>query len=207
MTKSEKCQEIIHRYYNGDKDAINELVDNIEGMLKSIVKKFLKGQEFDDLYQVAWLTVMKCVQLYDINSDTKFTSYVYRAVENDLVLYTRKQNKFKSKYDDKGNCIIGFIPMDSQVSNKMYEGTSVTVAETIADEKQNVEHESLVNTLRPLVYDIVHSFKNENQHEILLMYMQGIKQLDIAEELDVTPAYVSKTIKVFNEKCQLKLNM
>lgn len=207
MSKSEKCQEIIQRYYNGDTEAINELVDNIEGMLKSIVKKFLRGQDFEDLYQVAWLAVMKCVQLYDINSDTKFTSYVYKAVENDLVLYTRKQNKFKSKYDDDGNCIIGFIPMDSQISNKMYEGTYMTVGETIPDESQDVEHESLINTVRPIIYEVAHTFTNENQHEILLMYLQGIKQTDIATQLNITPAYVSKTIKVFNNKCQSKLNM
>jgi DNA-directed RNA polymerase specialized sigma24 family protein len=41
---------------------------------------------------------------------------------------------------------------------------------------------------------------------MLLKYLQGVPQQEIAEELSVTPAYVSSTIKVFNKKCQTKLN-
>lgn len=203
---SDVCQEIVERYLDGDDDAINELVTNIEGMIKSIIKKYHHGEEFEDLYQVGWIAIMKCLQLYDKNTGTKFTSYAYRAIQNEIIQYINNQNKHKSKYDEDGNCLKGFIPMDSQVSNKQYEGSYMTVGDTIPDTSQDVERESILQVSIPVIHEILETFTNDNQHQMLIWYLEGRQQKWISEELNVTAAYVSNTIRIFNERCQQKLN-
>lgn len=149
---------------------------------------------------------MKCLQLYDKNTGTKFTSYAYRAIQNEIIQYINNQNKHKSKYDEDGNCLKGFIPMDSQVSNKQYEGSYMTVGDTIPDTSQDVERESILQVSIPVIHEILETFTNDNQHQMLIWYLEGRQQKWISEELNVTAAYVSNTIRIFNERCQQKLN-
>lgn len=203
---SDMCQAIVERYLAGDTDAINELVPHIEGMIKRIIVKYYHGVEFMDMYQAGWVAVMKCVHNYNPDAGTKFTTYAYRAIENEMILYVNSQNKHKSKYDDDGNCLRGFIPLESQVSNKLYDGTYLSVKDTIPDTTQDIERESIIALSTPVIHEIAASFTNEKQKYMLVKYLQGISQQEIAEELSVTPAYVSNTIKVFNKKCQTKLN-
>lgn len=200
------CQAIVERYLDGDTNAINDLVPHIEGMIKRIIVKYYHGVEFMDMYQAAWVAVMKCIHNYNRDCGVKFTTYAYRAIENEMILYVNSQNKHKSKYDDDGNCLRGFIPLESQVSNKLYDGTYLAVKDTIPDTTQDIERESIIALSTPIIHEIAASFTNEKQKFMLLKYLQGMPQQEIAEELSVTPAYVSNTIKVFNKKCQTKLN-
>lgn len=203
---SDMCQSIIERHLDGDANALNELVEHIEGMIKSIISKFYHGTDlFMDMYQTAWVAVMKCVQMYDRNSGTKFTSYAYRAIQNELILFTTQQHKHKSKYDDNGQCIRGFIPLESEVSNKQYDGTYLEVKDTISDATVDIERTSIYELCTPIVYEVAQSFTNNAQRTMILRYLNGDRQQDIAWDMDVTPAYVSKTIRVFNERCQLIL--
>ena len=206
MSMSDTCQVLVERYLDGKENALNELVPKIEGIIKSIIRHFHGAAEFEDLYQVGWVAIMKCLQLYDKDSNTKFTSYAYKAIQNEMIIYVTNQNKHKSKYDDDGNCLKGFIPIDSQISNKQFEGTYLTVGDTIEDTSIDMETEIMIELCKPVVDKMIQDIPNKLQKQTLELYMEGVKQKDIADTLEITPAYVSKTIKEFNIRCQRKLN-
>ena len=76
-----KCQEIVMRYKNGDKEAINELPQYIDNMVYSLLKPYKLYNDRDELYQVAWQCIMKCVDHYDPSYGTLFTTFAYPSIK------------------------------------------------------------------------------------------------------------------------------
>lgn len=205
MKRGEICQEIVIRYLQGEEEALNELVKNLEGMIISIIKPYSTKVAFEELYQVGWVTVMRCLQGYKVNSGVLFTSYAYTAIKREIRSYVKKELKHASKYDDDGNCIHSVISLNAMIQERIV-GTVITMEEIIADNSIDVEKDVIIKYSIPIIKSIVNKIPNEKQKMIILLYLKGDKQNKIAEFMEVTPGYVSRVVKAFNEKCQLELN-
>ena len=89
-TKVNKCQEIIEQYKNGNTQVINELPEYIDGMIYSLLKPYKLYPDRDEMYQVAWQAIMKCVEHYDPNRGTMFTTFAYPAIKRELRQYRQR---------------------------------------------------------------------------------------------------------------------
>ena len=93
MNQGKLVQEYIIRYLNGDKNALNEVVPHIEGIVKSIITKYCTVFNYDDLYQVGWVGVMRSLQTYDPSKGILFITYCYRGVTYAVKQYIQNENK------------------------------------------------------------------------------------------------------------------
>lgn len=201
MNLSLECQEIIEDYKNGNNDAINLLEPTLKGMLISIICKYNNSpDEFDEYYQVAWVAVMNCLRRYSLEYNTKFTSYVYIAVEREVRRFMNQQLKHRSKTLSDG-FTISTTSIDSVIKQRESFERIISYGDILEDETVNIAREIEIKELSPFIYEIIESYENEKQREILRQYMEGHKQTWIAERMNVHPTYVSKTVKYFYEKC------
>ena len=76
----EKPEDELFAEYNKTKDISlrNELVNRFLYIAEIIAKKFSnRGIEYEDLYQVASLALIKALERYDINRDTNFQALLH----------------------------------------------------------------------------------------------------------------------------------
>lgn len=78
-----------------EKELINILKEN-KGLICSIISKYAKYYEFDDLYQVATIGVMKAYNNYHEDSGTKFTTYAYKWILSEVVSFVNNSKLIKT---------------------------------------------------------------------------------------------------------------
>ena len=60
----------------GNKDAMADLVQNNQGLIWSIVKRFTnRGYEAEDLFQIGSIGLLKAIDKFDLGYDVKFSTY------------------------------------------------------------------------------------------------------------------------------------
>ena len=72
-----------------------EEVLDYEGMLYSIISKYPKRYDKDDLYQVAMLGLIDAHKHYDSNFNTKFSTYAYYYIVGEVNKYIRESSSLK----------------------------------------------------------------------------------------------------------------
>ena len=69
--------ECIKKAQNGDHEALQKVIEDNQGLIWSIVKRFIgRGFESEDLYQIASLGFIKCIKKFDTNFDVKLSTYI-----------------------------------------------------------------------------------------------------------------------------------
>ena len=61
---------------NGNKDAMARLVEENQGLIWNIVKRFTgRGYETEDIYQIGAMGFIKSIRNFDINFEVKLSTY------------------------------------------------------------------------------------------------------------------------------------
>jgi len=96
----------------GDKVARNKLIEHNLRLVAHIVKKYdTKLVDNDDLISIGTIGLIKGVDTFSPNKNVKITTYCARCIENEILMYFRKNNKYskdisineKVGYDKDGN--------------------------------------------------------------------------------------------------------
>ena len=88
--------ELLIKAKNGDKEALDTLVSNNIGLVWSVVKKFgNRGYEFDDLYQVGCIGLIKAIKNFDLKFDVKFSTYAVPMIMGEIKRFLRDDGIIK----------------------------------------------------------------------------------------------------------------
>lgn len=196
--KGAKLQEIVLRYYKGE-DVMEEFIENIDPMIVSIIMKYRNKCEYDDLYQTAWVTIMKSLQNYKVESSILFSTYCYRAICNDLIQAENRERKHLSKYNKDGECTLSLISKDVEYEGNY--GSKMTLESIISNDDWEVSKQVIFKDLTPEVIKIAEEL-TPSAKRIVQGYLKNRRQCDIARELGVSYAYVSMVIRNFINLCQ-----
>ena len=72
----ERVIELLQSAKAGDKTARETLVKENIGLVWSIVRRFgQRGYEFDDLFQIGTIGLMKAIDYFDLSYGVKFSTY------------------------------------------------------------------------------------------------------------------------------------
>ena len=202
MKKGKVLQPYVIRYLQGE-DTLNEIMENIDPMVASIIMQYKCKCEYEDLYQTAWVTIMKCLQNYNVEAGILFSTYCYRAICNDIIIAENKERANTNKYNEEGQCVRGLVSKDMLINTD--EDTPVLLENVIPNKDWEVSRRVIFNDLSVQVFEIAEQL-SPSAKKVVLDYLDGKRQCDIARELNVTYAYVSKVIREFIEKCQHEFN-
>ena len=80
----------------GDKSELEKLVEQNNGLIWSIVKRFNgRGYELEDLYQVGCMGFIKSIQRFDLNFDVKLSTYAVPYMIGEIKRYIRDDGPVK----------------------------------------------------------------------------------------------------------------
>ena len=111
LSKEEE-QICIEKKMQGDLKARNKLIEHNLRLVAHIVKKYdTKYVEADDLISIGTIGLIKGVDTFSPTKGVKITTYCARCIENEILMYFRKNNKYNNDismneaigYDKDGN--------------------------------------------------------------------------------------------------------
>lgn len=88
--------ELIKLAQQGDNDATEQIITKNQGLIWSVVKRFLnRGYEADDLYQIGSIGLLKCIKKFDTNYDVKFSTYAVPMIMGEIKRFLRDDGLIK----------------------------------------------------------------------------------------------------------------
>ena len=184
----EEEKEAINKMLNGDKDARNTLIERNLRLVAHIVKKYTTDDDMqDDLISIGTIGLIKAIDSYNSNKDTKITTYAARCIENEILMYFRSNKKNNNIISL--NDAIGFDK----------DGNEVNLIDIMPDKSKDVievlHEKDNVSNLKKYLKDL-----NFREKEIIikrygLFNQREQTQKSIAKELGISRSYVSRIEK------------
>ena len=73
-----------------------DIINENKGLIYSIIKKYVGYYEFDDLYQVSIIGIIKAFNNYDASNGVKFTTYAYKYILSEVINYVNNSKLIKT---------------------------------------------------------------------------------------------------------------
>lgn len=87
---------LISEAQNGDKNSLSMLVENNLPLVSAISKKFLnRGYEYDDIFQIGCLGLVKAVNNFDSKFNVKFSTYAVPMIIGEIKRFLRDDGIIK----------------------------------------------------------------------------------------------------------------
>lgn len=88
--------KIIERAQNGNKDDMTELIENNNGLIWSIVRRFNgRGYDIEDLYQIGCIGFIKAIQRFDTSFEVRLSTYAVPYILGEIKRYIRDDGPIK----------------------------------------------------------------------------------------------------------------
>ena len=92
----ERVIELLQSAKAGDKTARETLVKENIGLVWSIVRRFgQRGYEFDDLFQIGIIGLMKAIDYFDLSYGVKFSTYACPMISGEIRRFLRDDSMIK----------------------------------------------------------------------------------------------------------------
>ena len=94
--ETENTKELILLSQAGDKAAREQLINENAPLVKSIVKRYLgRGVEYDDLYQIGNMGLLKAISGFNTQFDVRFSTYAVPMIIGEIRRYLRDNNAIR----------------------------------------------------------------------------------------------------------------
>ena len=95
----------------GDQAACGQLVEENQGLIWSIVRRYARGHlELDDLYQLGCLGFLKAVQGFDLAFGTQFSTYAVPKIAGEIRRFLRDDSMVTVGRAGAGAGPVGAVP-------------------------------------------------------------------------------------------------
>ena len=206
----------------GDQAACGQLVEENQGLIWSIVRRYARGHlELDDLYQLGCLGFLKAVQGFDLAFGTQFSTYAVPKIAGEIRRFLRDDGPVKvgRTMREKGQTLwaarerlqgrLGCEPKLSQLAAETgmtpEEIAAVDLALIAPDslQQETAEGLTLESTLcaeepsvslveRIALRDAIDALPEKERKTILLRFFKGLTQEQTARILQVSQVQVSR---------------
>ena len=183
---------LINEYKQGNKEVFDNIFMQEERQIKDIIRTF-HHMEYEDLYQVACIGLLKAIKSYDTSKNIKFNSYMYNVVKNEILMTLRNNNTMKNSNME-------------EVSTEAQTTDDLTVMDTLKSDV-NIEDEYLVKEEYRELYELIDKYysKNEMKRNVMYALLREEKQMDVAEKYGISRAYVNKIYQEFVKYGRMKM--
>ena len=185
---TEEEKEYINKKMKGDKDARNKLIEHNLRLVAHIVKKFESSNtDSDDLIGIGTIGLIKGVDTFTPSKNVKITTYCARCIENEILMYFRKNNKYNK--DVSINEAIGYDKDGNEIElQDIIQTEEVDFCDDI-DLKDNIK----------LLYKYMDVLTPREKKIIINRYGLNLKkeetQKSISEKIGISRSYVSRIEK------------
>ena len=151
-----------------------ELIKENKNLICSIINKYAKYYEFDDLYQVSIIGIMKAYQNYNERKCVKFTTYAYKYIMSEVLLFINNNRPIR-------------VSRDYQRLYKKINETRTILTQKLMKEPTNHEISLFLEIDEAIINDVIR-------------YQEKIKSLDEVITDDGKPITLLDQIPARNNK-------
>ena len=88
--------ENIIKAQNGDKEIMTKLIEENNGLIWSIVKRFTgRGYDIEDIFQIGAMGFIKAIKRFDVKFDTKLSTYAVPYIIGEIKRFLRDDSMIK----------------------------------------------------------------------------------------------------------------
>lgn len=192
--KEEK--ELIEKKENGDTDAKNRLIEHNLRLAAHIAKKYSSSSaESEDLISIGTIGLIKAVNSFNSQKNTRLATYAARCIENEILMYLRWQKRFSSD----------LYLQDPLSCDK--DGNEISLIDTVTEENTSVSEKAELNIFSDILLKGINTLLSPREKEIIIL-RYGLEkndiytQREIAKKLHISRSYVSRIEK--KALCKLK---
>ena len=100
MLKDEEFKELLYKAQSAEPDvqadAKERLLEGNLNLVRSIVHRFInRGYEWDDLFQIGCMGLLKAIERFDLNFSVKFSTYAVPMIIGEIRRFIRDDNPVK----------------------------------------------------------------------------------------------------------------
>lgn len=185
---NEEEEMCIRKKMEGDLSSRNKLIEHNLRLVAHIVKKFdSKYSDTDDLISIGTIGLIKGIDTFTPEKNAKITTYCARCIENEILMYFRKSNKYSK--DISINESIGFDKDGNEIAiQDILKTETVDFCDEI-DLKDNIKSlYRYMDVLTPREKEIIinrYGLEDKNEET----------QKSISKKMGISRSYVSRIEK------------
>ena len=93
-----ETMDFIKKAQEGEQQAVDILVEKNIALVKSIIKRFLnRGYEYDDLFQIGVIGLIKAIRNYDPQYNVRFSTYAVPMIMGEIKRFLRDDGLIKCR--------------------------------------------------------------------------------------------------------------
>lgn len=187
LSKQEE-NEALERLMQGDESAKALLIEHNLRLVAHVVKKYYtQNTDSDDLISIGTIGLIKGINSFKPDKNTKLATYCARCIENEILMYFRSSKKLN-----------GEISFDEPIDTDS-EGNPLTLMDIIAIDDTIVDDIDTKNKLIKVAKLLKAMPDNRDKTIIMLRYgLNGeapLTQREVAKKLKISRSYVSRIEK------------
>ena len=188
VLSNEEESKLLVDLMKNDSKAKNELVEKNLRLVVYIAKKFeSSGVNIEDLISIGTIGLIKGVNSYKLDKNIKLATYASRCIENEILMYLRKNNKIKTE-----------VSIDEPI-NTDSEGNDLALADILGTDTDSIFKSVEDEDNKKILFSAI---KELNDREKLIMQMRygfgGVDeftQKEVADKLGISQSYISRIEK------------
>lgn len=179
---------LISRLESGDKTVKTVLIERNLRLVVYIARKFENtGVGIEDLVSIGTIGLIKAVNTFDPNKKIKLATYASRCIENEILMYLRRNNKIRSE-----------VSFDEPL-NIDWDGNELLLSDVLGTEN-DIIYKCLEDEVdRKLLELALHKLNGRERRIMELRFglIDGLEktQKEVADMLGISQSYISRLEK------------
>lgn len=173
-----------------DKEAKSLLIEHNLRLVVYIAKKFDNtGVGVEDLISIGTIGLIKAINTYNKDKNIKLATYASRCIENEILMYLRRNNKTKME-----------VSIDEPL-NVDWDGNELLLSDVLGTDEdviyRDIENEVERNLLNKAINRLSNREKKIVEMRFGLNNIDGneMTQKEVADELGISQSYISRLEK------------
>lgn len=203
VISEEKKRELLKKTRGGDKAARSELINGNLKLVLSVIQSFAsRGADFDDLFQVGCIGLIKAVDKFDMTLDVRFSTYAVPMIIGEIRRYLRDNNTIRVSRSMRDLAYRALTVREEITRERQCEPSPQEIAERLGEKKEDVvcAMEAIVEPLS--LYEPVYSENGDS-----LYVMDQIADTGASDEAWLENIALAEAMKHLSERERAIIDM
>ncbi|KIQ95811.1 Stage II sporulation protein GB [Anoxybacillus thermarum] len=198
LTKEEE-EMLLQKLPSGDETARSLLIERNLRLVVYIARKFENtGINIEDLISIGTIGLIKAVNTFNPEKKIKLATYASRCIENEILMYLRRNNKVRSE-----------VSFDEPL-NIDWDGNELLLSDVLGTEDDIITKDLEANIDRNLLFRALDQLSDREKQIMELRFgLTGGEektQKDVADLLGISQSYISRLEKRIIKRLRKEFN-
>ncbi|WP_461201685.1 RNA polymerase sporulation sigma factor SigE [Anoxybacillus sp. TBDG-1] len=198
LTKEEE-EMLLKKLPSGDETARSLLIERNLRLVVYIARKFENtGINIEDLISIGTIGLIKAVNTFNPEKKIKLATYASRCIENEILMYLRRNNKVRSE-----------VSFDEPL-NIDWDGNELLLSDVLGTEDDVITKDLEANIDRNLLFRALDQLSDREKQIMELRFgLTGGEektQKDVADLLGISQSYISRLEKRIIKRLRKEFN-